>query len=1418
MVFHVAISLLIAAQYSGVHAHNYQHPPDSGPSPISEDPMSSRYDPSPDIPGIHDYPNHNDRMFLNSIMQSSVFNNDSLASPLDLHRLFNCPIIRKARAASANSQEFLDHVNIIARIANGISLQSGLMNDKINIEDVVGEILNFGDVPVSTIAKFKPEPIKKFATKLEETPKSLDSSVPNQEKQILEWFELRKSSQTIGNVTHLAGKSEYFSYLESLNSSDFNLLTGPTFHMENAKNVVRQLKDDKTPVDRVVSLFGDFSYHFQSFLNSFELFKTRLEGLRNSEFQKGPAVYVPVEDTVKLILKRDKFSTTLTDSGKTKTVSNLKSIIILSGFSNDSIQDVNTLTSLSRAKSNPGFQERNVTSGFSNGVSDVNQLAKDVRNPWIAKIIGIKGSLDSLNDGLQPLFNMNKRLGELEEKLATVSAPKLVQSLSSIQALQRELSKVHQDGEKMTVSAWDDLKSCLGDYNVVVPQTDLAPIEGVIKAIKALTQFSDFKLKEADFVEYKTKIDQFINSLGFTDLTNRTESAKQATGIMERLKKNKAIEEIEKTVDNLTDMFAHFKDLEAKVKEVVLKKNTVIPKPIIKEQGLYQCLKAVQNTDKVAQAITVAQKLRSQKNDVTAVDSAILAVSSASKVLSNLGRLTTDIKRNPGVTTTDLNELSNSATQSKVIGQSAASLRFAHGLKELDPEISHLKTVDSIVKEEIRKISDKVERDGLASQWGNHTSDMDSLHQTLSGILEFESKLSVSNAKTLEEFSSPLKNLGSIPDAKINALEKSEVLEALIAQPKLDPKIKPELEKAKQTLDKLAPLDLGFASHQSEFQKAPGAFKALQNFLVGFFTVKRKVVPPSPNNGNSSAPFSSNITGEPTEKTDHTTMYIVFGFLGFLLLGASIGGGIGAFCWRRKKNQEEKKRLEEEEKEKKRREKEKEDKEKEEKERAEQDKKEAERLAEVEAEKKKLETLNLEAEVKREKAEKEAKDEKQKVIDLELKLLGHRARDRAEEDEARLRFSKEIKVVLSSVKKWINGHTYESPEELTRILGDQMQIVMNYQKQNGRDLLMASLDYLPRANQRYPDSIPCHLETIVKFKFNGALVRIHANHVITKPTYHTLSRNGKCKMSLEFIATQGPLKNTVDDFWAMVWHFKVEFIIMLCDFKEDGNQKCDFYFKSETDKLFTTDQFLIRTLSKKPIFGNRSEAGWKRTFQVVQRKDPSGEKRTLTHYHYLAWPDKGVPNGHEDVSQLLDFVVDSLTPVVVHCSAGIGRTMCLIGTEYMAAEVKNNPNYTVAQGGIDLRNVRCNGIQTFEQMIWLVASVIYRLSYEFDLGPAGYEIFADDVKKARQLIFKKDLELGLKFLYDFKEGDMDEEEYRKAVEKEKKEKSEERRKKSGKDTRIVMDLEDGEEVAGPGVEVIELEDEEEFSAEERIFS
>lgn len=148
-----------------------------------------------------------------------------------------------------------------------------------------------------------------------------------------------------------------------------------------------------------------------------------------------------------------------------------------------------------------------------------------------------------------------------------------------------------------------------------------------------------------------------------------------------------------------------------------------------------------------------------------------------------------------------------------------------------------------------------------------------------------------------------------------------------------------------------------------------------------------------------------------------------------------------------------------------------------------------------------------------------------------------------------------------------------------------------------------------------------------------------------------------------FIATQGPTPETYNHFWRMVWQENVKSVVMLCGLAEDGFLMCDVYWPEKGEILY--DYLKVTITGFKKI----SDFYWIRTFEVYNTQ--TKETRKVTHYHAVGWPDRKVPaNKHTNsFEELLNIIVHekdaSPQPVVVHCSAGVGRTGTFISLYFM---------------------------------------------------------------------------------------------------------------------------------------------------------
>uniref|UniRef100_A0A0K0E7X8 Tyrosine-protein phosphatase domain-containing protein n=1 Tax=Strongyloides stercoralis TaxID=6248 RepID=A0A0K0E7X8_STRER len=173
---------------------------------------------------------------------------------------------------------------------------------------------------------------------------------------------------------------------------------------------------------------------------------------------------------------------------------------------------------------------------------------------------------------------------------------------------------------------------------------------------------------------------------------------------------------------------------------------------------------------------------------------------------------------------------------------------------------------------------------------------------------------------------------------------------------------------------------------------------------------------------------------------------------------------------------------------------------------------------------------------------------------------------------------------------------------------------------------------------RYKD-IFCYDDSRVilecKSNFYGENDFIHANYMSSNKTTFTS------------VCTQGPLPNTVYDFWRMVWQLKIRSIVMLCEVFEDGKKKCEQYWPVNSNENLKINDISIVFLGKHFAYRN--------IIKTYLRIIMNGKERIVFHYQYLEWPDRGVPTNHFLCLNLMRLAIKT-RPIVIHCSAGIGRT------------------------------------------------------------------------------------------------------------------------------------------------------------------
>ncbi|XP_028407981.1 tyrosine-protein phosphatase non-receptor type 12-like isoform X2 [Dendronephthya gigantea] len=198
-----------------------------------------------------------------------------------------------------------------------------------------------------------------------------------------------------------------------------------------------------------------------------------------------------------------------------------------------------------------------------------------------------------------------------------------------------------------------------------------------------------------------------------------------------------------------------------------------------------------------------------------------------------------------------------------------------------------------------------------------------------------------------------------------------------------------------------------------------------------------------------------------------------------------------------------------------------------------------------------------------------------------------------------------------------------------------------------------------------------------------------------------------------YIASQGPLPNTVNDFWRMLWSYKVKVVVMLCREEENGKKKCHRYWCEGDEDNLTFGEIIVKTERTIGV-GN----------DFVMRTlvaESHGEKLTITQFHYTAWPDHGVPTTALPLINLIKLVreyqPEDNPPIIMHCSAGCGRTGTICALDYTRSLLKETKYKELIPYRIveNLRKQRHAMVQTKGQYEFLCRAMLSLFREKLDL-------------------------------------------------------------------------------------------------------
>ena len=233
-------------------------------------------------------------------------------------------------------------------------------------------------------------------------------------------------------------------------------------------------------------------------------------------------------------------------------------------------------------------------------------------------------------------------------------------------------------------------------------------------------------------------------------------------------------------------------------------------------------------------------------------------------------------------------------------------------------------------------------------------------------------------------------------------------------------------------------------------------------------------------------------------------------------------------------------------------------------------------------------------------------------------------------------------------------------------------------------------------------------------------IRCYKDNYVKISTPHELINASWIHFPFEdsFISAQAPLKNTIDDFWTMCFDYDVNIIIMLCNLEENGKEKCVEYWENDKRDLkdstaSTMDTNFIINYTTEQINNDIII----RNINIRDKNKEENNEKKIKQIHYGSWPDHqslDIQDIYGNILFMFNLVDKEIghNPIVVHCSAGVGRTGTFIALYNLYRDIlnqiheKNNKNITINFMNLvrKLKEMRMHLVETEDQ---------YKLIYKF---------------------------------------------------------------------------------------------------------
>ncbi|KAL0489769.1 PTPN18 [Acrasis kona] len=250
---------------------------------------------------------------------------------------------------------------------------------------------------------------------------------------------------------------------------------------------------------------------------------------------------------------------------------------------------------------------------------------------------------------------------------------------------------------------------------------------------------------------------------------------------------------------------------------------------------------------------------------------------------------------------------------------------------------------------------------------------------------------------------------------------------------------------------------------------------------------------------------------------------------------------------------------------------------------------------------------------------------------------------------------------------------------------------------------------------RYTDVLPNEHSRIKLHTFEKSNDYINANFI---PSTQLGSRTS-------YIVTQGPLDKTIGDFWNMIWQYDVPVVVMLASEIETGRIKCAKYWLDDGFKSFPL-RSAVRVEGALTVHHVSTQNPSRDIILRKVKLESQNDEKSVALLQYTGWPDHGVPSSTESFNQVLKVANELMTgredkPMVVHCSAGIGRSGTFCAADSILQRMRDHMKrkldpstfeWNVMETVAILRTYRSRMVQTKSQYDFLYDVLISQAESE----------------------------------------------------------------------------------------------------------